>query len=129
MSLSEHPASIIDINEALSYTAGDVDVLLSVAELFVDEGPKQLSEIEVQIRAANAVGIAKSAHQLKGSVAIFGAHQTTTAAHDLEQIARSGQLDRIPVAWQTLVDAMDRLLLEIRDLPKRLPKSEEGSAL
>ncbi|WP_419189806.1 Hpt domain-containing protein [Stieleria marina] len=125
MAASPKSESIIDIDQALTFTGGDPEMLLSVAELFSEEGPLQLQAIGQSIDDVDAAGIQRTAHQLKGSVVIFGADRTAKAALDVEMMARSGDLSEISNAWMALQSEMKKLFAELKELPDRLASSNE----
>lgn len=114
--VTEEPVeSILDVDAALKFTGGDRDYLVSIAELFMTEGPKQLQEVAVCVTADDAEGTRKAAHTLKGSVVIFGAKRTATAAQELE-IAATSDWARVPKAWDNLNHEMDCLLQAVKEL-------------
>ena len=106
---------VIDVNAALAFTAGDRDMLNTLAELFLEEGPPQLRAIDVSIQAQDAVGIGKATHVLKGSIAIFAADQAIEAACELERAA-AHDASKIADAWRTLRHEMHRLLADAKRL-------------
>lgn len=109
--------SVIDIDAALAYAAGDREMLLSVAQLFLEEeGPKQLAAIEACVRAGDGPGIRRAVHQLKGSVVIFGAEKAVAAAVDLESAAVQDDLTRAASAWNALSREMRTLFREVEKL-------------
>lgn len=108
--------SVIDVDEALMFTAGDRDMLISMAKLFLQEGPRQLQAVLAQIESGDAPGIRESAHKLKGSVVIFGARKAETAALELERAANDNELSRVPEAWGALNREMKRLLHDVEKL-------------
>ncbi|NND97216.1 MAG: Hpt domain-containing protein [Pirellulaceae bacterium] len=112
--------SVINVQEALIYTAGDPEMLASMAELFLVEGPKQLQQIDTQVKAGNLEGIRKGAHSLKGSITIFAAREAVAAALELERVANEENAALIPDAWNALTIEVGRLLDDAQRLRKRL---------
>jgi HPt (histidine-containing phosphotransfer) domain-containing protein len=108
--------SIIDPIEALKFTAGDPDLLAEIAQLFLEQGPKQLRAVKSCIEAGDSAGTSKAAHALKGSVAIFGATETIEAAEELEIAAKAGDSARVWQAWGMLHREMEELLPEVQQL-------------
>ena len=108
--------SVIDMEEALLCTHGDRDMLISMGQLFLEEGPRQLQAIGEQIEAGDASGIRDTAHTLKGSVVIFGARSAAAAALAVEHAAADGELSQVPQAWETLNREMERLLHAVQEL-------------
>lgn len=116
MSSSRESESVMNVSEALAYTAGDMQMLKSMAELLLEEGPVQMQAIESHVRSGDLEGIRKSAHTLKGSIVIFAARAALDAALRLEQVASSGQTAPIDDAWATLNREMNRLFESVKRL-------------
>ena len=108
--------SIINLEEALVVTAGDREMLISLGELFLEEGPKHLLAVREQMEASDAKGIRDAAHTLKGSVAIFGASRATAAAFAVEQAATQSDLSCVSDALTALDREMRLLLCEVDKL-------------
>jgi two-component system sensor histidine kinase/response regulator len=78
---------------ALARVDGDETFLRELAELFIENCPPLLAELDAAVQKRDAGAIAKAAHTLKGNVASLGA----TAAYDqtrfLEEKAKACDLD------------------------------------
>lgn len=120
MSEPHHSQAKIDIDQALTYAAGDHEMLISMAELFATEGPRQLSAIDAPIKAGDMNATARAAHQLKGSVVIFGAASAASAALQVEQMAAQRDADKLANAWDQLKNEIAALLSELQKLPQML---------
>ncbi|MDP6775428.1 MAG: response regulator [Candidatus Latescibacteria bacterium] len=81
-----------DLKEALARAAGDRDLLVELADLFLDNCPEFLSEVRSAVGSRDAQALERSAHKLKGSVGNFGARPAFDAAFRLEEIGRVGDL-------------------------------------
>lgn len=116
--MTEQPESepIIDIDVALVYTDGDREMLASVAAQFLEEATKQLQCIRQAIDAGNMYEVCKAAHTLKGSVVLFGASRAEAAASALETAADEQQTAKIPEAYDSLNQEMQRAFGEIEKL-------------
>ena len=110
---------MIDIRIALQSTDGDREMLCQMAELFVEEGPKQLQAVEMMIDRGDAEGLRNAAHTLKGSVAIFGASSAQLAAERVEQIGAAGDWSDVEQARQALVQQCKQLTDAITELLAR----------
>jgi HPt (histidine-containing phosphotransfer) domain-containing protein len=121
--------AIFDLDQALSFTGGDPDMLRSILELFAVEGPSQLEAIQDCVETQDTRGIQRAAHQLKGSVVIFGAARAETAALNLEQIAAVGDQAQIAQAWNAMSNEFAKLMgqLENASLQRTLLRSDETS--
>jgi HPt (histidine-containing phosphotransfer) domain-containing protein len=98
-----------DRDEALERVGGSKELLRDLVELFRTECPKQMDEIRRQRAAGDAAGLARAAHSLKGSVAMFAAQRAYEAALRIEKMGRAGDLSDFDEAWQVLQAAIDRL--------------------
>ncbi len=99
----------LDYAVALERLGGDEELLQEVAQLFLDEYPTLMSEIQQAVAAGNARRLERAAHSLKGSVANFGADVAVQAALALEKIGRSGDLTGVGPAYQQLASVMNAL--------------------
>ena len=110
--MNEHSESVFDLNEALRFTAGDPELLRSVIAMFLEEGPRQLQDVETCMDANDRPGTAGAAHKLKGSIVIFGAHQAVDAAIALE-VAAIDDSSNVTPPWVLLQTEMKRLFSEL----------------
>ena len=99
----------LDYAVALERLGGDVELLQEVANLFLEEYPSLMSEIQAAVKSGNANGLERAAHSLKGSVANFGADSAFQAALVLENIGRSGDLTGAFEAHAQLAAVMHEL--------------------
>lgn len=106
----------MNMAEALEVTGGDQEILVSIAQVFLEEGPMQLNAIQERIDAADACGIRNTAHLLKGSLVVFGAHRAADAAHSVEKAASDATLSEVPSAWADLREEMKLLCVELETL-------------
>jgi CheY-like chemotaxis protein/HPt (histidine-containing phosphotransfer) domain-containing protein len=100
---------VFDKSEALHRVGGGADVLCDLVELFSQECPKQLDRIEHAYREGDMPGMARAAHALKSSVAIFAAPAAHAAALRLEMMGREGDGADFSAAWESLLREVDRL--------------------
>jgi PAS domain S-box-containing protein len=100
---------ILDLDAALSRVDGDRELLVEMADLFLDEYPRLLSTLRDAVAHGNAPTAAYAAHTLKGSVANFAAMPTFTAAQKIERIARQGDLAQAHAAFADLEAQLTRL--------------------
>ena len=111
--LNNPPASddgaIIDQVEALNRVAGDWGLLKSLAEMFLDSYPGQLTELREAIGRGDGPTVCRLSHTLVGAVGIFGARPAVEAATRLETTGREGQLAGADEAWNRLDLAVGRL--------------------
>lgn len=94
---------ILNRNMALQRVGGDEDLLREIAELFISDYPRCIDEIRDAVNSGDARALELAAHGLKGAVSNFAAEPARLAAHHLEDIGRSGDLQRSPEALKELV--------------------------
>ncbi|HVA44757.1 MAG TPA: response regulator [Pirellulales bacterium] len=100
----------LDWDAALSGSALSDDALGELAALFSIECPKLLAEIRAALAEGDATRLARAAHTLKGSAAVFCAKPASEAAKRLESLARAGNLVAAPSAAALVEAACERLL-------------------
>jgi len=100
---------VFDKIEALHRVGGSVDIFKELAELFNHECPKQMDRIEQAYREGDLPGMARAAHALKSSVAIFAAKAAHDAVLRLEFMGRDGDASDFPAAWHNLQREIERL--------------------
>jgi CheY-like chemotaxis protein len=94
-----------------------IDLLKSIAGLFIDHAPKWMGEIEQAIAQRDAKKLQASAHALKGSVSNFVQDGPYQCALELEQKARAGDLTGVEVIFVSLrreIHALCDALQELR---------------
>ncbi|MCB1164309.1 response regulator [bacterium] len=101
--------SVFDRAAALDRVAGDIELLIELAGMFMEDVPNMLAEIESAVRNGDSDGLRKSAHTLKGAVSNFSAQNAQDAAWALEQIGRSGDLSEAVGAYNLLRQEIERL--------------------
>jgi HPt (histidine-containing phosphotransfer) domain-containing protein len=74
---------------ALDRVGGDEDLLKEVAQLYLDEYPVIIGQIQIAVDTGNATELQRSAHTLKGSLGTLGAEQAAEQALRLEIMGRS----------------------------------------
>jgi PAS domain S-box-containing protein len=110
----------LDPDDILARVEGDRELLGELIDIFRAESPHMLNDLERQLDAQDAQGVARVAHTLRGSVASFGARLAAQAAHTLELMGRDGEL---ALARTQFV----RLRREVRRLDQALTELAEGS--
>lgn len=66
--------------------------LCELIDIFLDDTPKRLAEIDEALAAGHAENFTRAAHSIKGSAGNFGATQFATMARDLESLGKAGDL-------------------------------------
>ena len=91
----EQPAGInapVDFSAALLWVDGDRTLLTELVEIFLEDCPRRLQELEQAVAEGNAIRVKQSAHSLKGMVACFGARLAQERAAEMEGLGKAGDL-------------------------------------
>ena len=102
-------------NELLNRLGDDLDLVTEIIELFLEESPMLLADVQRALERRDAKAIERSAHRLKGSVGNFGMNGTCVAALRLEVLGRTGDLAEADAAFQTLSDQLRQLRAELTE--------------
>jgi len=78
---------------ALHSVDGDTELLLELADIFLQGSQSLLERIEQAIDAGDSTGLYQTAHTLKGSIANFFAQDARDSAYALEMAGRAGRLE------------------------------------
>jgi len=81
---------------------GDQELLKELAGLFLEDVPPQLETLRQAIEGDDASGVQRVAHTLKGSCGNMGAVRMATICAELEDVGRSGELERAPMLAERL---------------------------
>jgi HPt (histidine-containing phosphotransfer) domain-containing protein len=93
----------------------DAEVLGAVIDLFVEETPALLVQLERTLASGDVEAFRRHAHTMKSNADTFGATALAALARELEDIARTGSLavgDRLAplgAASRDAVEALQRL--------------------
>jgi CheY-like chemotaxis protein len=102
-------AALLDEVEALARVGGDRDLLVELAEVFLEECPGLMKAVEGAVASGDPARVKAAAHSLKGAVDNFAARDAFEAALRLEMLGRDGNLSGIHEAWSTLQREIERL--------------------
>jgi HPt (histidine-containing phosphotransfer) domain-containing protein len=81
---------VIDFDEALGRTMGDLDFLKMMLEELQKSIPEFMARLVKDQQSCDMGALDKDAHQFKGAAANLGAKAIASAAYKLEQIGKSG---------------------------------------
>jgi PAS domain S-box-containing protein len=107
-------ADVLDVDEALHRVRGDRVMLAQLVAMFLEDAPAMVEEIRAAAAARDLDALMKSAHTLKGSCGLLGAHAAQQAALRLETMARDQQAADAEAAVAALEQAMAALLEAFR---------------
>lgn len=99
---------------ALDRVGGDEDLLREVAQLFLQEYPSLLVQIEEAVARDDAGRVMEAAHTMKGSLATLGAEAGTQIALQLETMGRHRTLDGSRKTCRALAEQLSELECELQ---------------
>ena len=92
-------ASTIDsqsIEELRAMNPGDDSFLRELIQIYLDDSPQRIDEIEECLEKGDAIRLTRAAHSLKGSSANFGATQLRAISEKIEHLGREGAMAQVP---------------------------------
>ncbi len=92
---------------------GDEELLARVAEIFIESTPGLLAKLRAEIDAGNAIGVSRTAHTLRGSLANVGAEHAAFLATEIEERARKDLLEDADARIVELTYEVDSVLAEL----------------
>ena len=110
---------VVDWDVALQQVEGRQSLLRDLAKLFIQEGPRLLSDAEQAAAAKDVKALRIAAHTLKGSLRYFGPTESHSLASQLEQHAREGNLEQTPELLTQLRGPMDSLCVCLLEYVRR----------
>jgi len=90
---SSSAAATWDIRKILARLGGDPKLLHEVVEIFLTDGPEHQQSLRRAVAEADAAGIEKAAHILKGELSYLGASVAARRAGELEDLGRHNNLE------------------------------------
>jgi HPt (histidine-containing phosphotransfer) domain-containing protein len=118
MNLSqEEPAGIeapVNISAALRWVDDDRALLAELVEIFLEDCPRRLHELEQAVKEGNANGVRHAAHSLKGMVAGLGAGPAHGLAAEVEGLGKAGDLSKTSDLLPTLLLEFARVINHLK---------------
>ena len=106
---SAAPAVAVASRSELVSEFGDDSLVATLVDLFLDQSPKLVAEIENALAKKDAVALERSAHTLKGSVGNFRAKNAWQLAQSIEYAGRSGDISAVPELIRELTEELERV--------------------
>ncbi len=100
---------ILDIETALSDMSGDQEIYEEVAELFVNDTPRILSEMKSVYKKNDITTINRHAHSIKSSSRTVGGMRLSTVAARLEEETNNSNLSNIENLIEEMIDEFEKL--------------------
>ena len=102
--------SMFDPAAALAYVGGDHELLGELLQIFVEDGPAHLKEVQQAIAHGESADLMRAAHGLKGALQALGATRAAELAQQLESLGRAGHLIGADETASALADEIGLLL-------------------
>ncbi len=96
-------------SETLARVENDLELLADLVDIFLEDYPGLLGEMEAAISEGDAEALEQTAHRLKGSVGNFSAEDAQQAALELEEMGRNRSIDGAAETFEQLKTQMAEL--------------------
>ena len=103
------PQVIVASREELVSEFGDASLVTTLVDLYLDQAPKLIADIEKAAASKDSVALERSAHTLKGSVGNFRAKNAWQLAQSIEYAGRSGDTSAVPEIIRELTEELARV--------------------
>jgi PAS domain S-box-containing protein len=107
-----------DYKGALGRLGNDVELFVEITAIFLQNIDGHMRDLCNAVADRDAVTIERSAHRLRGSIAIFMAERASTLLTELETCGREKNLENIDTLCAELESEVIRLRDALRDLDK-----------
>jgi HPt (histidine-containing phosphotransfer) domain-containing protein len=111
---TQNPA--IHVDRILEQLEGDRELMVELAKAFLDDYPTLLAAVRDAIGTGDSPALERSAHKLKGSVAIFAAHTAAQAALRLEKLGADGEMMLAGETLSALEQELERVVAALETL-------------
>ncbi|MBI1185184.1 hypothetical protein GC194_12990 [bacterium] len=106
--------SEIDFSYLDNISGGDKEFINDMIATFLEETPKDIDEMERELKASNWLQVGLIAHKLKSSIKMFGFESIKNMAVDIEQSGKKNENtealpEKVPVFISKLKSALDEL--------------------
>lgn len=105
---------VFSLEQALARVDHDSEIFHTMAEIFVEQGVKDLADTRAALASQDAAGLARAAHRLKGAILQFCAPAVLEATRELEELGKAGNLEAAVAVCATLETELLRLLAALR---------------
>ncbi|QGJ71462.1 Hypothetical protein PBC10988_31670 [Planctomycetales bacterium 10988] len=113
--------AFLELNTVLARLDGDFELLEELAQLFLNDSPQLMEQIEDAITVQDGQELTVRAHRLKGVVSNFEAHAAREAAEKLEEIGHRMDFVAAREAFREVsseVQQLSEVLKNLRNFPE-----------
>ena len=119
-SLEQNPFQAIgEMGLLLDSVMGDRNLLVEMAELWLEDSSKQERQILEGFDSGDAMAVQRAAHALKGSVGTFQARGAQEAAKEVEMSAKNSDLVGAKKAFERLSVEINLVRQDLRRLTRK----------
>ena len=97
------------IAELRAMNPGDDSFLRELIQIYLEDSPQRIAEIEECLEQGDAVRLTRAAHSLKGSSSNFGATQLRAISEKIEHLGRDSALGEVPATLPELKAEFDKV--------------------
>lgn len=94
---------------ALRNVDGDKELYAELAEIFLDDYPGKLDDLQEAVNRKESHDIERSAHNLKGALGNLGAEKAYRLAQQLEISGKEGNIEQVEVALEALKQELRKI--------------------
>jgi HPt (histidine-containing phosphotransfer) domain-containing protein len=117
--VTDFPLDRSKIGELLDMTDGDAAWLRELLDTYVADTRRRLDELHVVLAGGEATEIQRAAHGIKGSSSNIGARRMADLCHEVEDVARAGDVAAARAHGTSLEEEFDRIR---EDIPRALQR-------
>jgi HPt (histidine-containing phosphotransfer) domain-containing protein len=103
------PIELQAIEDLRAMNPGDDSFLRELIQIYLEDSPQRIAEIEQSLAQGDAVRLTRAAHSLKGSSSNFGATQLRAVSERIERLGHSGVLNEVAAQMPELKTEFDRV--------------------
>ena len=107
---------VFNMEEALERVDHDRETFQMMAEIFLEQGPKDLREAQAALAAGDMAALARSSHRLKGAILQFCAPAVLAVCKELEEVGKAGNQGRAAELYPLLEQELTSLLAALHDV-------------
>lgn len=106
--------AVFERSMALIHVGDDEEILAQLLQMFLEQAPERLAQVEGALRERDAKTLEREAHSLKGTAATLGMPELRDAAYTVERLGAAGSLADAPAAVADLRSALDAVVTYLR---------------
>jgi two-component system, sensor histidine kinase and response regulator len=109
----------VDFPTALRWVEGDHELFAELIQIFLEDCPKKLHELEHAVKEGHAIAIRQTAHSLKGMVVCFATRSAHGIADEMERLGQAGDVSKTSDLLPTLLLEFGRVMHHLKRMDWR----------